>query len=165
MPADPAFDQRMMRRCIDLATLATKAGNTPVGCVITLEGQIEAAAEERSPAGSDPFAHAEILAVVAALGAAGRTKLSQATLYTTNEPCFLCSYAIREAQISRVVFSVESPGVGGATSDYPILKARDIDRWRTLPQIEKGLLAAEYWNLAGRSWRKKTAPSVKASED
>ena len=165
MPADPAFDQRMMRRCIELATSATKVGNTPVGCVITLEGQIVAEAEERSPAGSDPFAHAEILAVVAALRAAGRTKLSHATLYTTNEPCFLCSYAIRETQIGRVVFSVESPGVGGATSDYPILKARDIDRWRTLPQIEKGLLAAEYWNLLGRSWRNKVAPSMKESED
>ncbi len=165
MPADLVFDQQMMRRCIELAASAKGAGNTPIGCVITLETEIIAEAEEQSPAGSDPFAHAEILAVVAALRAAGRTKLSQATLYTTNEPCFLCSYAIREAQISRVVFSVESPGVGGATSDYPILKARDIDRWRILPQIEKGLLAAEYWDLAGRSWRKKAAPSMKASED
>ena len=147
MPVDPAFDRRMMRRCIDLAASATKSGNTPVGCVITLQGRIVSQAEEQSPSGSDPFAHAEILAVVAALGAVSRTGLPRATLYTTNEPCFLCSYAIREARIARVVFSVESRGVGGATSEYPILKARGIDRWTAPPQIEKGLLAAEYRNL------------------
>ena len=149
MPVDPAFDRRMMRRCIDLAASATRSSHNPVGCVITLEQRIVAEAEEQCPASNDPFAHAEILAVVTALRAASRTKLPRATLYTTNEPCFLCSYAIREAQIGRVVFSVESRGVGGATSKYPILKAGGIDRWGTPPQIEKGLLAAEYRNLHG----------------
>jgi pyrimidine deaminase RibD-like protein len=41
----------MMRRCIELARSATKAGNTAVGCVITLQGHVVAEAEERSPAG------------------------------------------------------------------------------------------------------------------
>ncbi len=111
-----------------------------------------AEAEEQSPSSGDPFAHAEILAVAAALRSVNRKGLARATLYTTNEPCFLCSYAIREARIARVVFAVESPGVGGATSAYPILKAADIDRWGAPPQIEQGLLAAEYRNL--RSLRK-----------
>ena len=120
-----------------------------MGCVITLGDRTVAKAEEQSPAGSDPFAHAEILAVVDALAAVSRTSLRQATLYTTNEPCFLCSYAIREARIARVVFAVESPGIGGATSAYPILKAAEIDRWGSPPRIEQGLLAAEYLNLRG----------------
>ena len=105
-----------------------------------------AEAEEQSPSSGDPFAHAEILAVAAALRSVNRKGLARATLYTTNEPCFLCSYAIREARIARVVFAVESPGVGGATSAYPILKAADIDRWGAPLQIEQGLLAAEYLN-------------------
>ena len=145
MAAKLAFDERMMRRCIELAASAKGAGNTPVGCVITLETEIIAEAEEQSPAGSDPFAHAEILAVVAAIQAAGREKLAQATLYTTNEPCFLCSYSIREARIGRVVFSAVTPEIGGATSEYPILSARDIALWGAPPRIEKGLLAGEYW--------------------
>ena len=147
LPADSVFDRRMMKRCIDLAASAKQSGNTPVGCVITLGGRIVAEAEEQSPSGSNPFAHAEILAVVEALGAVGRTKLRRATLYTTNEPCFLCSYAIREARIARVVFAVESPGIGGATSAYPILTASEIDPWGPPPRIEQGLLAAEYLNL------------------
>ncbi len=141
---NPAFDERMMRRCIELAASAKQSGNTPVGCAITIQERILAEAEEQSPAGSNPFAHAEILAVVAALQTVGKTKLLGATLYTTNEPCFLCSYAIRETRISRVVFAVKAPGVGGATSAYPILKAAGIDEWGSPPQIAKGLLAAEY---------------------
>jgi tRNA(adenine34) deaminase len=138
------LDQEMMRRSIALAVMAGKSGNTPVGCVVTLERQIVAEAEERSPNGKDPFAHAEILAVAKAMGTVGRLKMAEATLYTTNEPCFLCSYAIREARIGRVVFAVETPGIGGATSDHPILSANNIDRWNTPPQIEQGLLEAEY---------------------
>ena len=141
---DPVFDRRMMRRCIELAASAKESGHSPVGCVITLETEIIAEAGELCPAGSDPFAHAEILAVVTAIRVVGQEKLSGATLYTTNEPCFLCSYSIREARIGRVVFSVETPEIGGATSRYPILSARDITRWSTPPRIEQGLLGDEY---------------------
>ena len=151
IPDSPDFDHRMMRRSIDLAISARRAGNSPVGCVVTLGRQIVAEAGERSPAGPDPFAHAEILAVTDALGNVGRTKLSEATLYTTNEPCFLCSYAIREARISRVVFAVESPGIGGVTSNYAILTARDVDRWELPPETEKGFLASEYEQIRERN--------------
>ena len=47
MPADLALDQRMMRRCIDLATSAKRSGNTPVGCVVTLKERIVAEADEQ----------------------------------------------------------------------------------------------------------------------
>ncbi len=147
---DSRIDEQMMRRCLDLAASSAKSGNTPVGCVITNERQVVAEAEELCPAGSDPFAHAEIVAVAAALKATGRGKLPLATLYTTNEPCFLCSYAIREAGIGRVVFAVETKGVGGATSEYPILKAHGIERWGAPPRIDSGVLAGEYRNLRRR---------------
>lgn len=144
MIVDQAFDRRMMRRCIDLAASAKRSGNTAVGCVITVGETVVAEAEEECPAGSEPFAHAELLAVVAALRATDRSTLRRATLYTTNEPCFLCSFAIREAGIGRVVFAVETAEIGGATSAYPILEATDITRWGPAPKIESGLLATEY---------------------
>ena len=137
------IDERMMRRSIELAASAAKSGNTPVGCVVTLDDRIIAEAEEQCPAGADPFAHAEILAVTAALQSASRADLARATLYTTNEPCFLCSFAIREARLARVVFAVETPQIGGATSSYPILRAGDIARWGPPPQIDLQLGSRE----------------------
>ena len=163
MPDDATFDQRMMWHCIDLAVSAKRSDNTAVGCVITLGDRIVAKAEEQSRAGSDPFAHAEILAVAEALGAVGRTKLRGATLYTTNEPCFLCAYVIREARMGRVVFAVESPGIGGVTSTYPLLKAAEIGRWGPPPRIEQGLLAAEYLNLHGLSQSEPKPPIDQSS--
>lgn len=138
------LDRQMMRRSIELAASAASAGNSPVGCVIVLDGRVLAEAQEESPAGDDPFAHAEILVVRTALGLMNKQDLSRVTLYSTNEPCFLCSYGIREARIGRIVFAVETPEIGGATSQYPLLKATRINRWGPAPQIESGLLAAEY---------------------
>ncbi len=142
MPSD--FDRRMMTRCIELAASAREAGATPVGCVITIDGAVVAEAKERSPAGDDPFAHAEVLAVTAARQRLEKRALTEATLYTTNEPCFLCSFAIRESQIARVVFAVETPEIGGATSAYPLLHADDVNRWGRPPEVEGGLLAGTY---------------------
>ena len=144
MSPERHFDEQMMRRCIDLAASASGSGNSPVGCVIALDGKILAQAEEQSPAGEDPFAHAEILAVRVALRTVNRTALERATLYTINEPCFLCSYAIREARIGCVVYAISTEGIGGATSEFPILNAKAIDRWGSPPRIESGLLVAEY---------------------
>lgn len=75
MPADPALDQRMTRRSIDLAASAKRSGNTPVGCVVTLKERIVAEAEEQCPVGSNPFAHADTLPVTAALRDLSRERL------------------------------------------------------------------------------------------
>ena len=47
--------------------------------------------------------HAEIIACQAALDATGRGDLRGAVLYTTAEPCFMCTYAIRQLRIGLVV--------------------------------------------------------------
>ena len=82
------FDRQMMRRCIELAASAKESGHSPVGCVITIEIEMIAEAGELCPGGSDPFAHAEILAVAAAMRVTGAERLPGATLYTTKRAVF-----------------------------------------------------------------------------
>ena len=65
----------------------------------------------------------------------GRTLPAGATLYTTHEPCLLCSFASREAGVQRVVIDVPTPDIGGVTSSYPILLADDVPRWTRPPQV------------------------------
>ena len=86
------------------------------------------------PKGPDPFAHAELLAVRRAIGGS-RHDLPEATLYTNVEPCFLCSYAIREARIGRVVIGRPIPDIGGVNSRYPLLVADNVDRWGRPPEV------------------------------
>lgn len=122
-----------MKRCFELADEAEKRGDTSVGSLIAdKKGKIIAEASELNRTES-PFAHSEILAVKRALEI--KNDLSGCQIYTTNEPCFLCSFAIRETNIARVVYVKASPQIGGATSSYPILTAADISKWGNPPEI------------------------------
>ena len=130
----PAADAMWMRRAADLAERARAVGNTAVGALIVLDGQVIAEAEEQTPAGPRPFAHAELLAVEAVYPRL-RGSLRSATLYSTAEPCVLCAFAIREAQIGRVVIGREAGEIGGARSRFPVLAADWVPRWGAPPEI------------------------------
>ena len=129
------FDEAMMRRCILLAKRAQESGNTAVGSVITEGNEIIVEVEEQTPAGNDIFAHAELAAVREACRRLGRKHIPEATLYTTAEPCLMCSFAIREAQIARVVIGTPTQHIGGIHSNYPILTAKDVETWTDPPIV------------------------------
>ncbi|MCG8409104.1 MAG: nucleoside deaminase [Phycisphaerales bacterium] len=144
MTTEPAaFDEQMMSRCIELARQAKAKGNTAVGSLITIDGNIVAEAEEQTPAGPARFDHAEMLAVVRACKSLNCRTLPAGTLFTTAEPCFLCAYAIREARIGRVVIGSPTPHIGAATSRYPILLASDIPPWGHAPDVLCDVLRQE----------------------
>jgi tRNA(adenine34) deaminase len=123
-----------MRRAPELAERPRAAGNTAVGALIVLDGKILAEAEEETPVGPRPFAHAELLAVEAVF-TEFRGALQNATLYSTAEPCVLCAFAIREAQIGRVVIGREAGEFGGVRSRFPVLTADWVPRWGEPPEI------------------------------
>lgn len=132
---DMRRDRSFMARCFELAEEARARGDTPVGSLIVgAGGEILAEASERNRT-ADLFAHAELLAVRRAVRAGGNKDLGRCALYTTNEPCFLCSFAIRQTAIARVVIAERTPHIGGASSQYPILTARDISVWGDPPEI------------------------------
>lgn len=127
--------EEFMRRCLELAETARARGDTPVGSLIVKHGEVVAEACEEVPTGLDPTGHAEVLAIRQACRALSTTDLSGCTLYSTAEPCWLCSYAIRQTCISVVVFERPSPPVGGTTSRYPILLTTDVPHWGHPPKV------------------------------
>lgn len=124
-----------MLRCQELARQAATAGNTPVGAVVVLDGEVVGEAAEQVPNGPRRFAHAELLAVEESLRVTGRRSLESATLYTTAEPCILCGYAVREARIARVVIGRPSGETGSVRSRFPVLTADWVARWGSPPEI------------------------------
>ena len=128
-------DAVWMNRCEELAAEAARAGNTPVGCVIVMDGTVVAEAAEQVPRGERRFAHAELLAVETALRVLGRRTVESATLYSTAEPCILCGYAIREARIARVVAGRPSGDTGSMRSRFPVLTADWVERWGPPPEL------------------------------
>jgi len=146
----PIGHERFMRRCLDLAVMARDRGDTPVGSVVVLDGVIIGEGAETLPTGSSISGHAEILACQSALGATGRRDLAGAVLYTTAEPCFMCAYAIRQLRIDRVIYGIETPVIGGATSVHPILTDPALNDWRQAPAVIGGVMREECENLRAR---------------
>lgn len=126
---------KFMERCRELATQASQTGNTPVGSVIVRDGVIIGEGMEATRPDNDVTRHAEVEAIRDALRHSGSNKLTDCLLYTTHEPCILCSYAIRHYQIAWVGFEIAVPTVGGFSSSWPILTATDIPIWGSPPIV------------------------------
>jgi tRNA(adenine34) deaminase len=136
-------DEVFMRRCLELARRALDAGEVPVGAIVVLGERVIGEGCERTREGLDPAAHAEVEALRAACGERGTLDLSGATLYTTVEPCVLCSYAARSARVARVVFGAKAGTLGGASGAYPLLTDAAAFAGSAAPEVTGGVLAAE----------------------
>jgi tRNA(adenine34) deaminase len=105
-----------MARALEMARLAQSRGEVPVGAVIVQDGRLLAEGHNLTVTLSDPTAHAEVVTIRLATARQGDWRLEGATLYTTLEPCALCSGAVVLARIPRVVFGASDPKAGMAAS-------------------------------------------------
>jgi cytosine deaminase len=107
--ADPNIDP-FLRAAIDEAQRGLAEGGLPIGSVLVRAGQIIGRGHNRRVQKGDPMAHAEI----DCLTRAGRQKTYKDTiLYSTLMPCYLCSGAVVQFGIPKVVVG-ESVNFGGA---------------------------------------------------
>jgi len=113
IPDSETSDAIMMRRCIALAQFAGQIGEYPFAAVIARRGEFICESLNMVKVEGDVTRHAEMVAIASAQKKLRATSLDDCTLYSTIEPCAMCSYAIRESRIGRVVFSLRSPVMGG----------------------------------------------------
>ena len=130
-----------MRRCLELAEVAARAGDTAVGALIVCGDDVVGEGVERIRATVDPSAHAEVEAIRHACKHLNTLDLRGCSLYSTVEPCVLCGYAIRRTGISYVIYGVPAGQAGACTSSYAILADRDLEGWPQVPEITGGVLA------------------------
>lgn len=136
-------DEGFMRHAIRLARMALDGGDTPVGSVVVYGDRIIGEGIESVRRESDITAHAEVRAVQHACRARGSRNLTGCALYTTVEPCWMCSYIIRSVRISRVITGKAVPHAGGISSMYPVLTDPSIPTWNSPPEITTGVLEEE----------------------
>ena len=138
MPPLSNADREGMEAALREARAAMAEGEVPVGAVVVQRGQVIGAAHNQPVARRDPTAHAELLAIQAALRAQGTDRLTEATLYVTLEPCAQCAGAIVLAKVGRVLFGAwdDKAGMAGSVGDllrHPRLNHR--------PEVVGGVLA------------------------
>ena len=119
-------DKHFMQRCIELSQLSIDNGDAPFGSLITKDNKL--IAEGINAANTKVSEHAEITALHNAHQVIGSPDLSGCTLYTSCEPCPMCSFMIREYKISRVVFALPSLYMGGY-SKWKILQDTDLTKF------------------------------------
>ncbi len=102
-----------MRRALDLAAAAAARGEVPVGAVVTVGGRIVGEGGNDMRTSFDPTAHAEMVALRAAGAALETSRLDEATLWVSLEPCPMCAAAAGLARIARIVFAAEDEKGGG----------------------------------------------------
>jgi len=101
-----------MDLALSLAEAAAAAGEAPVGAVIVENGKILAAERNRMRELNDPTAHAEFLAIKAALTTRGTGRLDGCDLFVTLEPCAMCAGAIAHTRVRRVTYGAGDPKAG-----------------------------------------------------
>ena len=112
---NPFDDEYFMKQALAEARVAASEGEVPVGAVVVAEGRIIARAHNQTELLNDPTAHAEMLAITAAVGALGAKYLTDCSLYVTVEPCVMCAGAIGWSQLRRVVFGASDKKRGYQT--------------------------------------------------
>jgi tRNA(adenine34) deaminase len=128
-----------MARALDLARDAAKAGEVPVGAILTAaDGTVLAEAHNLTRTLPDPTAHAEMLVLREAARTLGNERLLGATLWVTLEPCPMCAAAIAEARIARLVYAASDPK-GGGVEHGP----RIFNHTRHVPEIVSGIAEAD----------------------
>ena len=114
-------DITLMRLALAEAEKAAALGEVPVGAVVAKDGEPVAVAHNTRETGKNATHHAELLAIDAACRALGGWRLWQCDLYVTLEPCPMCSGAIVQARIPRVVIGCMNAKAGCAGSVLDLL--------------------------------------------
>ncbi|WP_294243450.1 nucleoside deaminase [uncultured Sphingomonas sp.] len=116
-------DEKWMRMAIEVArSKGSDPSTSPLGSVIVLDGKVIAAERNQTDELPDATAHAEMMAIRRACEGEGELELRGATLYSTLQPCGMCTMASIWSKVERVVYGA------GRDDVHPMyFEARHVD--------------------------------------
>lgn len=117
-------DEKFIKYAISLAQKARERGDHPFGALLVCDNQIMLEAENTVVSQNNPTNHAELKLVRKAWESLSEELIHKSTLYTSTEPCPMCSGAIFWSGIRRVVFSFSAADLGILANDKFCLPCR-----------------------------------------
>ncbi len=121
------IDEKYMREALKQAHKAAAIGEVPIGCVIEYQGKIIGRGYNRRKTDKNTLSHAELNAIRKASKKMGDWRLEECTMYVTLEPCQMCSGAIVQARIPRLVIGCMNPKAGCAGSILNLLQVPEFN--------------------------------------
>lgn len=135
-----SVDEKYMKEAIKQAKKAYAIGEVPIGCVIVHDGKIISRGYNRRTIDKNTLAHAELAAIKKASKKLNDWRLEGCTMYVTLEPCQMCSGALVQSRIDRVVVGCMNPKAGCAGSVLNILQMPEFNHQ---VELETGVLEEE----------------------
>lgn len=134
----------------DLAYQAKDAGEIPIGALIVENDQIIGRGFNQTRSHNDILAHAEIQAIREAQEFKQNFRLNDCDLYVTIEPCLMCSGAIINSRIRRLIFGAIEPKTGACISQFQAFNNINVNHHCELigpvDQDKYSLLLADFFN-------------------
>ena len=132
-------DEYFMNQAIALAKEAAEEGEVPVGAVVVLDGKIVGAGRNRREISKNALAHAEIEAINEACRALGGWRLWQCDMYVTLEPCPMCTGAIINSRIERLIYGASDYKAGSCGSVVDLFSLP----YNHKPEVVSGVMQEE----------------------
>ena len=101
-------DELFMKRAIELSKQAVEHGNEPFGAVLVKDGRIVFTNENQIYSRHDPTFHGEAGLLREFCAQTGITDLHEYTMYSSCEPCFMCSGAMVWVKLGRLVYGASN---------------------------------------------------------
>lgn len=137
-------DEKFMKEALKQAKKAYKIKEVPIGCVIVYQDTIIARGYNRRNVDKNTLSHAELSAIKKASKKLGDWRLEDCTMYVTLEPCQMCSGAIVQSRIKRVVIGAMNAKAGCAGS---VLNLLQMSAFNHQVEIQKDVLKEECSDL------------------
>jgi len=129
-------DLDFMQLAMGEARGSAEAGEVPIGAVIVHDGHVIAKSGNRTIRDCDPTAHAEMVVLREAARVLGNYRLADTSLYVTLEPCAMCSGAMIQARVPRLIYGADDPKGGAFRSCFEILTSAKLNhRLEVVPGI------------------------------
>ena len=132
-------DKDFMLIALEQAALSAAETEVPVGAVITRNGEVVSTGRNRRETGKNALAHAEIEAIDKACKALGGWRLWECEMYVTLEPCPMCTGAIINSRIRRLVYGAADPKSGSCGS---VINLFDLP-YNHKPEVVSGFMQEE----------------------
>ena len=113
----------LMREALVQAKKALKKGEVPIGAVVVLGEEIIGRGYNQPITTKDPTAHAEIIALKEASNRLDNYRLNEAIIYTTLEPCLMCSGALVHARIKKIIFAAQDTKSGVVVNNGGLIQS------------------------------------------
>lgn len=106
------MNEYYMNVAIAEAKKAYKYEEVPVGAVIIKNNKILAKAYNKKEKTKNVIQHAEIIAIARACKKLKNWRLDDCEIYVTMEPCMMCSGAIQQSKIKKIVYGIKNENYG-----------------------------------------------------